>query len=91
MTRTQTRTATQTRVTTDRSLQRAGLTDLEEKVVRMRHGLQLAPDAELSFRGQEIVETRAALAAIEARAIAGLSTSEEARIKAEIIDELRDL
>lgn len=91
MTRTSTRTATQTRVTTERSLQRLGLTDVEEKVVRMRHGLALAPDAELEFRGQEVAESRAALAAIEARAIAALSVSEEARVKAEIIDDLREL
>ncbi|MEY3015176.1 MAG: hypothetical protein RIT45_3911 [Pseudomonadota bacterium] len=91
MTRTRTRTATQTRVTTERSLQQLGLTDVEEKVVRMRHGLALAPDAELEFRGQEIAETRAALAAIEARALGALSVSDEARIKAEIIDELRKI
>jgi len=90
VTKTKTQVSTRTRVATDRSLARVGLTDLEEKVVRMRHGLPLAADAVLEQRGQEHPETRMALEAIEARALAKLHPSEETQILSEIIGGLRD-
>jgi DNA-directed RNA polymerase sigma subunit (sigma70/sigma32) len=90
VTKTKTQVSTRTRVATDRSLARIGLTDLEEKVVRMHHGLPLAADAMLEQRGQEHAETRLALEAIEARALARLRPSEENQILSEIIGGLRD-
>jgi DNA-directed RNA polymerase sigma subunit (sigma70/sigma32) len=92
VTRTKTRETTRTRVATDRSFAALGLTDVEEKVVRMRHGLALAPDAALEFHEPEQGAVRAELRALEARAMAAIAKGgDAARIKAEIIDELRDL
>jgi hypothetical protein len=92
VTKTRTRETTRTRVATDRSLSPFGLTDTEEKVVRMRHGLTLAPDAEMEFRDMQGGLAAEELRAIEARVVAAMTSGgDAARIKAEIIGELRDL
>ena len=59
------RTAVRTEIST--------LTALEEKVVRMRHGLRAPHDLVLEQVGQENPEVAAQLKAIEERAIAAVS------------------
>ncbi|MFT5434862.1 MAG: DNA-directed RNA polymerase sigma subunit (sigma70/sigma32) [Myxococcota bacterium] len=57
-----------TRVNVREALERANtaaLTDVEEKVLRMRHGAAARPDAPLGLKGQQFAETRAKLAMIE--------------------------
>lgn len=90
MTKTKTQVSTRVRVATDRSLASVGLTDVEEKVLRMHQGLPLAGDAVLEQRGQDHAETRAQLEAIEARVLQRLRPSEESQILNQIIGGLRD-
>lgn len=65
-----TMTQTQTRVEIDVALRKANLTSEEEKVVRMRHGIRMAPDGELTAHTLVSVEASAQIAAIEQKAIA---------------------
>ena len=46
-------------------IRKGGLTDLEEKVIRMRYGISESDSAPLQFRGQSNPETRVKLAMME--------------------------
>ena len=61
----QTRTATQTVEQVREALNRPGLTQEEENVLRMRMGIGEPGSHELEFRGQNHPETRAKLAMLE--------------------------
>jgi len=60
------------RTVTQAALERAGLSNQEAQVVRMRHGLGEAHDAPLCQRGLEFDEIRAKLSMMEAAAIEAL-------------------
>ncbi len=68
---------------------------LEELVFRMRHGVSLAPDAELQWRRPAQREARARLALIEweaIRAVLDVDTPEAFRARrARLVDRLRRL
>ena len=75
----------------------ARMTDEEERVIRMRHGLGLASGDALELRGQSFAETRAQLAMIEKEALdvlrRGPPTPEpeaNTSVKARIIARLRE-
>ncbi|MBI5510757.1 MAG: hypothetical protein HY903_18510 [Deltaproteobacteria bacterium] len=82
MTRTKkpTKTAVKTQTTT--------LSALEEKVVRMRHGLKAPGDLVLEMVGQDHPDVAAKLRAIEERAIAAVS-ARLSPTKRKIVSELK--
>ena len=67
------------------------LTTLEEKVLRMRYGLNEGPDHKLVFLGQDNPETRARLAMMEYEALKVLKKTKDPENKKKIINRLKDL
>ena len=65
------------------------LSAMEEKVVRMRHGVIAGPDCRLERIGQDNAETQQELAAIEARALAHVMPGAASDPKSKIIARLR--
>ena len=86
-----TRVVTRERVDVQTQLRHAQLSDLEEQVVRMRHGLALAPEAALEQRQMPTAEVRQRVAEIERQAVGQLLNDKDLRRKQAIIDQLRDL
>jgi hypothetical protein len=78
-------------VKTEVAFRRAGLSDLEEQVFRMLHGVRVEDNAQLEMRGQQDTSVRVRLEQMERRVLAHLQTSEDARRKQAIIAELRDI
>ena len=78
-------------VKTEVAFRRAGLTDIEEQVFRMLHGVSVADHAPLEMRGQQDANVRTRLEQMERQVLAHLQTSEDARRKQAIIAELRDI
>lgn len=91
MTRSRTRVETRTREKTQTRIREAGLTNLEEQVLRMHHGIALPEDAPLEFRGEDDPQVHAELVAMERRAIAHMARPDDQRRKQAIIDELQGL
>lgn len=59
--------------TADVAFDRLGLSDIEEQVTRMQHGLGQTPGGALTWRGQHHPETRIKLAMIEHEALQAVS------------------
>ncbi len=78
-------------VKTEVAFRRAGLTDLEEQVVRMVHGVGVEANVQLEMRGQQDAKVRARLEQMERSVLAHLQSSQDAQTKKAIIDELRDI
>ena len=78
-------------VQTEVAFRKAGLTDIEEQVVRMLHGIGVADNAQLEMRGQQDANVSAHLEQMERRVLAHLQTNHDARRKQAIIAELRDI
>lgn len=91
MSKLRTRVQTHQEIATETRIRTAGLSDLEEKVLRMRHGLALAPDAVLEQRQISSHEARDRVAAVEQRAVSMLLNQRELRRKNAIIKQLNDL
>ncbi len=81
---------TRERVLTETRIREAGLTALQEKVVRMRAGMAVAPEHQLEQHPAS-AETLKRIEAIEHEAVARLQGSEDARRKQAIIAQLREL
>ena len=91
MSKQRTRVSTRERADIETRVREAQLTDLEEQVVRMRHGLALQPEQELAQRGMPFVETQQRVATMERRAVSQLLNSNDMRRKQRIIDHMKDL
>ena len=81
---------TRERVLTETRIREAGLTALEEKVVRMRAGVAVGPEHALEQHPAN-AETLRRIEAIEHEAVARLQSSEDAQRKRAIIEQLRQL
>lgn len=88
---TRTRVATRERVITPSRIREAGLSSLEEKVLRMRAGIGLEPSAELEQHAVANPETMRRIEAIEREAVIKLGSGHDARRKQSIIDQLCEL
>jgi hypothetical protein len=86
-----TRSSTRQRTELETRVQEAQLTDLEEQVIRMRHGVVLQPEQQLAQRTMPLEETRLRVAAIEHCAVEQLLNSNDMRRKQRIIEHLRDI
>jgi DNA-directed RNA polymerase sigma subunit (sigma70/sigma32) len=64
-----TTTQTKTRIEVDVALRQANLTSEEEKVLRMRYGIGMAPEGQIEARTAINAEAQAQIAAIELKAI----------------------
>ena len=91
MTKRNTRVSTRPQIQTETRLREAGLHDLEERALRMRHGVAIGDAEKLEFRGEGRPEVMNALERMERRALQHLMGSADARRKQSIIDELRDI
>ena len=78
-----TTTQTRTRVEVDVAIRQANLTSEEEKVLRMRHGIGMAADAQIVAHTAVNADAQAQIAAIEQRAIGHV------RRQQAVIDRLR--
>ncbi len=83
--------STRTQIQTETKLREAGLNDLEERALRMLHGIAIADNEPLEFRGEDNPDVSASLEAIEKRALQHLMGTADARRKQAIIDQLRDI
>lgn len=80
-----TTTQTVTKVEVDVAIRRAELTNQEEKVLRMLHGIPMAHEAELQTHAGVTAQTRAQLEALEHKAVDAL------RRQRAVIDRLRKI
>ncbi len=85
------RVSTRTQTQIETKLREAGLNDLDERAQRMRHGITIADDELLEFRGQDKPEVMTALERRERLALQHLISAADAHRKQSIIDQLRDI
>lgn len=90
-TRTDVKTSVVTRADVRTSIGMGRLTEEEERIVRMRHGISEGPSAKLTRRGQEFDETRVRLALIEAEAVNQLMSDRNSTVKDRIIARLKNM
>ena len=91
MTTQKTRVSTRERVRTGPQQSEERSIDLEERALRMMHGVAISDATPLEFRGQEHAPTKARLAEMEQRAVQHLMGTVDVRRKQSIIDQLREL
>jgi hypothetical protein len=84
--------ATLTRADVRSAIRMGGLSDEEERYVRMRFGISEGPESKLSRRGAEFPETRAQIALMEANMLARQGTPATSNpVKERIIERLKKI
>ncbi|HAN32686.1 MAG TPA: hypothetical protein DCQ06_13920 [Myxococcales bacterium] len=89
--KTEIKTKTLTQVELERQLNRTQLTGLEERLLRMHHGVALGAHESIEFVRPAALESQIAIAEIEMHVWRHMQTDVECVVDNDIIDELNNL